>query len=85
MEQTMSKWTRTLGQSLTVALIAGAALAVEVAPTLAIRAPDACAHIAAFVAHSSCLAAAYGDAQRIGGVAIHDDARDGSCASLGVL
>ena len=82
----MSKWARTLGQSLTVALIAGAALAVEVAPTLAIRAPDACAHIAAaFIAHSSCLAAAYGDAQRIGGVAIHDDARDGSCASLGVL
>ncbi|HEX6136976.1 MAG TPA: hypothetical protein VF059_04925 [Casimicrobiaceae bacterium] len=83
----MSNWARTAGKSLTVALIAGAALAVEVAPTLALSAPDACARIAAaFVAHSSCLATAYGDAQRIDGGAIrHDDARERSCASLGVL
>jgi len=77
----MDRWGRTVGKWLAVALVASAGLGVEVTPTTGAGARDAYARLAAIlVAHSSCVATLYGDAQRIGGrLARRDDARDASC------
>jgi hypothetical protein len=71
-----------LGRGVASALLAGAALAVEIAPTLALATPASCAPLEAIVVHASCLASAYGDAQRIGGRPLE---RDTACASAGIL
>jgi len=81
MEDAIDRWVRAVGKWLAVALVASAGLGVEVAPTFGVGTKDTYARLAAMlVAHSSCVATLYGDAQRIGGrLARRDDARDASC------
>ena len=78
---------RTIGKWLVVASIAGAGLVVEVAPMLGLGTKDAYARLAAtLIAHSSCMATVYGNAQRIDGRLVHrDDAHDASCDSFDAL
>jgi len=83
----MGGWIRTFGRWLLLAPVAGAGLGIEVGPMVGPGTKDTYARLAAtLVAHSSCMATVYGDAQRIGGRLAHrDDAHDAPCDSFGVL
>lgn len=83
----MDGWVRAVGKGLALALIVSVGLGVEVAPTTGAGARDAYARLAAIlVAHTSCVATVYGDAQRIGGRLVrHDDAQGASCEPFAIL
>lgn len=83
----MRNWMKTFGKWTALAVVAGSGLGIELAPTLAALGPQSCgSRIAtALVDQSSCVAAAYADAQRIGGVLTPSAPRDASCAASGVL